>query len=226
VKLVTRALSLLDVLAGSPTGLPLTEIACEAALPASTAHRLLQSLAQLGYVAKSPLTAQYTLGEKLILLGHQAERQRDVRQIARPWLEKLAQETRETVNLTTLFDESVVQLDCVESPNILKATWDPGQRFPVYASASGKVFLAYLSTAERQRILESVERRAYTDRTIVDAERLRLELESIKKNGYGVDDAEREKGVRCGAYLQRQGSARRGSQHQWAFAASVTSPAA
>ncbi len=197
VKSLARALSLVEILAQTPGDHSLSEIARIARLPPSTAHRLLHSLQQLGYVVQNEATACYALGEKIILLGRKAEQQRDIRKVARPCLEELAQVTNETVNLTTVVDNSVMQLDCVDSPNMLKVTWDSGQRFPIHASASGKVFLAYLPENERERILKSLEFKPFTKRTIVDINKSRSELESIRERGYALDDREREEGVRC-----------------------------
>lgn len=195
VRSVIRALSLLDILAQSRTERPLCDIAQAAELPSSTVHRLLNNLVRLRYVTQNRVTANYALGENLILLGRKAEQQHDVRHLARPWLEKLAEETHETVNLTAMVGDSVVQLDHVDSPSILRVAWDSGQRFPLYCSASGKVFLAYSPKCDQ--ILETIERRPYTKRTIVDSEQLRAELDMVRQRGYAIDDAEREEGVRC-----------------------------
>jgi DNA-binding IclR family transcriptional regulator len=197
VKSLGRALAILDILGQKGCERSLGEIAQLAKLPPSTVHRLLSSLQQRGFVVQDKTTSNYALGENLILLGRKAEMQRDVRMIARPALEQLARTTRETVNLTTLVGNSVVQLDHVDSPNILKVTWDSGQQFPVYASASGKVFLAYLTEDERQRMFRSLKPHAFTKRTIVNAKKSRTEFELIRRRGYAIDDAEREEGVRC-----------------------------
>jgi len=197
VKSLARALSLLDILGENGSECSLGEIAHVSKLPPSTVHRLLGSLQQRGFVVQNKITSNYTLGENLILLGRKAEKQRDVRNLARPCLEQLARETNETVNLTTLVGNSVVQLDHIDSPNMLKVTWDPGQHFPVHASASGKVFLAHLPDHEREKIFKSIKLQPFTKRTIVDAKKSRAELELVRKRGYAIDDAEREEGVRC-----------------------------
>ncbi len=197
VKSLGRALGLLDILGENGRERSLQEITRVSRLPPSTVHRLLASLQRRGFVAQNKITSNYTLGENLILLGRKAEKQRDVRNLARPFLEKLAHATSETVNLTTLMGSSVVQLDHVDSPNILKVTWDAGQQFPVYASASGKVFLAHLPKDEREKILKSIRLHPFTRRTIVHAKKSRSELELVRKRGYAIDDAEREEGVRC-----------------------------
>lgn len=197
VKSLARALALLDVLAHTAHECSLGDIAHLAKLPPSTVHRLLQTLQQTGYVVQNQTTGAYALGDNLILLGRKAEQQRDVRRIARPYLEKLAQDTTETVNLTAVMENAVVQLDHVDSPNMLKVTWDPGQRFPIHASASGKVFLAFLPDSEREQILAAIDLRPFTKRTIVDVKKSRSELNGIRERGYALDDAEREEGVRC-----------------------------
>lgn len=197
VKSLGRALGLLDILGQNGGECSLREIARASKLPPSTVHRLLASLQQRGFVVQNKTTSNYTLGENLILLGRKAEKQRDVRNLARPYLEKLAHATSETVNLTTLMGNSVVQLDHVESPNILKVTWDAGQQFPVYASASGKIFLAHLPKDELEQVLKSLRLERFTRRTIVDVKKTRAELELVRIRGYAIDDAEREEGVRC-----------------------------
>jgi DNA-binding IclR family transcriptional regulator len=197
VKSLARALDLLNILGENDAECSLGKIAHESKLPPSTVHRLLHSLQQRSFVVQNKITSNYTLGDNLILLGRRAERQRDLRTIARPCLEDLARETRETVNLTTLVGHSVVQLDHIDSPNILKVTWDAGLHFPVHASASGKIFLAHLPSDERDKILKSIRFQSFTQRTIVDAKKSRLELDAICRHGFAIDDAEREEGVRC-----------------------------
>ncbi|MBW7884989.1 MAG: IclR family transcriptional regulator [Caldilineaceae bacterium] len=196
VQSVVRALSLLDILAESPADCSLSEITKQAGLPTSTVHRLLTSLIQAGYVSQNPDTTRYRLGHNLIRLSHKATQKHDLIQLARPWLEEMATQTGETVNLTARFDDSVIQLDHVDSPNMLRVSYPSGERFPLHASASGKLFLAFLSSDERQRILDRA-RHPFTQATIIDKRKLEAELERIRQQGYAIDDAEREVGVRC-----------------------------
>ena len=196
VQSVVRALSLLQVLAESPADCSLTEITRQAKLPPSTAHRLLNSLIQAGYVSQNPETARYGLGNNLILLSRKAAQKHQLIQVARPFMEKLAHQMGETVNLTTRDDDMVIQLDHVDSPNILRVAYPVGERFPLHASASGKLFLAYLSRDVRDPILKG-KRHSFTEATLVERAKLLDELEAIRKRGYSVDDNEREIGVRC-----------------------------
>lgn len=196
VQSVVRALSLLQILAASPADCSLSEITQQAKLAPSTAHRLLNSLIQAGYVSQDPDTARYGLGNNLILLGHRAAQKHQLIQVARPFLEQLAAQMSETINLTTRDDDMVIQLDHVDSPNILRVAYPVGERFPLHASASGKLFLAFLDDESRDRILRR-KRQAYTDATLVERARLLDELGEIRRRGYSIDDNERELGVRC-----------------------------
>jgi IclR family acetate operon transcriptional repressor len=108
----------------------------------------------------------------------------------------LAAQTGETVNLTARFENSVIQLDHVDAVHMLRVSYPAGERFPLHASASGKVFLAAMSATEFERFVDEAPA-AFTPATVVRREQLALEVELTRTRGYAVDDAERELGVRC-----------------------------
>ena len=217
VQSVVRALSLLNVLADCPTDCSLSEITKQANLPSSTVHRLLSSLVRAGYVTQDPDTAKYALGANLIRLSQKAVQKNDLIKIARPWLEELAQRTGETVNLTARFDDSVIQLDHVDSNNMLRVSYPAGERFPMHASASGKIFLAFMPSTECQRVLASTLH-AFTHATLVRRLDLEQEIQIVRAQGFAFDDAEREVGVRCVAAPIRN------SRNEVAAAISISGP--
>lgn len=196
VQSVERALQLLNLLAESPDESSLGDLARTAGLPTSTAHRLLGSLIRGGYVAQNPVTGRYGVGGQFVLLSRKGSQRQELIRLARPWLEQVARTTGETVNLTTRLDDSIIQLDHVDSANMLRVTWNAGERFPMHASASGKLFLAFLPPPERDRILKTAARHAFTSATLKRAQ-LKDALQTICAQGYALDDAEREDGVRC-----------------------------
>lgn len=196
VQSVARVAAIINVLAESPRDCTLSEIAARANLPSSTTHRLLNSLIQVGYVQQNQDTARYGLSIYLIRLGHLATQKNDLIHAARPWLEQMARQTGETVNLTTRFEDSVIQLDHVDSPNMLRVSYPSGKRFPLHGSASGKIFLAFMPADERERMLTG-DREIFTQNTIVQREQLERELIAIREQGFALDNAEREIGMRC-----------------------------
>ena len=96
VAAVQRALAVLDVLAEEARELGTNEIARRTGVNASTVSRLLATLARSGYVDHVPDTGRYRLGLRLLQLGNAVVAQLDLREIARPHLQMLVEETGET----------------------------------------------------------------------------------------------------------------------------------
>lgn len=196
VQSVIRATTLLNIMADSPAECTLSEISEQANLPSSTVHRLLTSLIQVGFVAQNPDTSRYDLGINLIRLSHVAVQKHNLIRIAWPWLEQTAEQTGETVNLTARVENSVIQLGHVDSPHMLRVSYPAGERFPLHASASGKIFLAFMSPSEFDTFLLKTPE-SFTDATVVNKKQLTAEIDLTRARGYAIDDAEREFGVRC-----------------------------
>jgi DNA-binding IclR family transcriptional regulator len=70
---------------------------------------------------------------------------------------------------------------------------------PAYCTALGKVILAALRPDQIDRYLERVELKALTPKTITNAQRLRRELQEIRRSGIAVDDGEFDTEMRCAA---------------------------
>ena len=86
-------------------------------------------------------------------------------------LRQLVEEIGESCNLTALSGSEVVYLDRVETAAPLRFYLHPGSRVPAHCSASGKLFLAQMSPAQRRRLLGHVPLEAYTPKTLTDARR-------------------------------------------------------
>src|SRR2546428_9503639 len=72
-----------------------------------------------------------------------------------------------------------------------------GTRTPLHATGAGKALLANLPLARRDSLLERLDLRGYTARTIVDRAVLRRTLDDVREKGYALDDEEYDEGVRC-----------------------------
>jgi IclR family transcriptional regulator, KDG regulon repressor len=70
---------------------------------------------------------------------------------------------------------------------------------PAYCTALGKVILAALRPEQFERYLERVELKPLTDNTITDPQRLRKEIEEVRRSGIAFDDGELNGEVRCAA---------------------------
>jgi IclR family acetate operon transcriptional repressor len=197
VQSVDRALDLLEALASSEGEVSITSLANRTSLHVSTVHRLLATLLRRGYVRQNPETSRYFTGAKLATLAEGQSRFNELRHRARPILRALTDQTRETSNLVVLDDVVGVYIETVPSPHVVRMFTTLGNRVPLHATGAGKALLAWLAPDRRDPLVDRMELRAHTVRTIVERPALRRALEEIRERGYAIDDEEYDEGVRC-----------------------------
>lgn len=194
ISTLDRVLAILDQFTDEQPHLTLSEIARAAELTTTTTHRLLGSMQERGLVRRLD-NRRYALGPRLLRLAHRAHAQTEVREIARPIMRWLRDQTGETVGLHALDGRDRVVLDQVESREPLRRTYtDLGSPIPLNQGAPSKAMLAYLSESLRERVLSDGLGKA-TERTPVDAAALRAELTAIRSQGYALSFGEREPGI-------------------------------
>ncbi len=197
VQVLDRALAILEVLGHQRGGCSLAELPKALKLHKSTVHRLMMVLERHRLVDKNPKTGRYSLGLKLFELGSKAVAALDLRERARPYLDRVLQQTEETVNFSVLDHGEVVYIEKMETQRNLRMASSVGHRFPAYSTALGKAILAELPEAEVDAILRRWGMKARTPKTITTAKALKAELGTIRIRGYAIDDEENEEGARC-----------------------------
>lgn len=197
VQVLERALGLLNVLGASPEDMSLNDLSEAIGLHKSTVHRLVSVLEQFGYVERHPENGKYRLGLKLFELGSKAIGKLDMRERARPHLQRLAFEAGETVHLCVLDDGEVLYVDKVEPARSVRTASSVGRRNPVHCTGVGKAMLAELPEADVDAILRRHGQRTLTRNTITTPVQLKLELANIRKQGFSLDREENEEGVAC-----------------------------
>jgi DNA-binding IclR family transcriptional regulator len=194
---VQRCLRLLSLFAEALDGLSASEVAKQSGLPVSTVHRFLVNLENAGFLAYNSSGGKYQLGIGSFSIGHAAMAQLDVRRLSLPHLQKLNQETRETIHLTVRHGLSAVYVEKLDSPEKLRIFSHVGGSVPLYCTAVGKIMLAYLSEKEQAETLRQIELRPQTANTISNAKELERHLERVRRNGYAFDLEEHEAHIRC-----------------------------
>jgi IclR family acetate operon transcriptional repressor len=197
VQSVERALDLLEALTAAEGEVSITALATRTSLHVSTVHRLLSTLLRRGYVRQNPDTSRYYAGARLATLAEGRSRYGELRLRARSVLASLVDQTRETANLTVIDDTAAVYIETVPSPQVVRLFTTVGNRVPLHATGAGKALLAWLPQTRRDALLERIELRSHTARTIVDGIALRRALEEVRERGYAIDDEEYDEGVRC-----------------------------
>ena len=199
---VSRAVRALELIAEAGS-LGVTELGRRLGVHKATASRLVATLADRGLLERDPVSEKYRLGFGLIRLAGAAMAGLDLVRTAHPVLEDLAERTRETVNVGVLSGDAVVYVDQISGTRaIVSVSW-VGRRAPLHCTSNGKVLLASLPEAERERLLDRPLERP-TPHTIVDRTTLRTQLREIEVRGYAQTLEELEEGLNAVAAPVRQ----------------------
>ena len=194
---LTRALTLLERLSETSTGMHLTDLSYQLGMPAATVHRLLSTFEELDFVEQDPEQGLWFIGLKAFTVGNAFLHRRDFVASARPHMHSLVEQCGETVNLGVIDDGEVVFISQVESREVMRMIVRLGSRSPIHASGVGKALLASMPEQSVARILQRRGLARYTERTIDSPALLRQELERVRQQGYALDDEEHAIGLRC-----------------------------
>lgn len=194
VQSLDRALQLLEHLADAGGSMRLAELETVTGLPLPTIHRLIRSLVHNGFVRQEP-SRRYALGPRLIRLGECAGR--TLGSWALPRLTELATEIGETANLAVLQGDVVVYVAQAPSAHSMRMFTEVGRHVGAHCTGVGKAILAQLPDEQVRELLRRTGMPARTPRTHTDPEVLLAELGEVREQGWAVDDAEEEIGVRC-----------------------------
>jgi DNA-binding IclR family transcriptional regulator len=157
----------------------------------------LATLESRGYIEQNRATENYRLGLKSLELGQTFIKQMGLLRQAKPLLERLVKECRETSYVAIYKEGYIVYLDVVETDLTVRVVSRVGSRLPSYCTAAGKIHLAFMSDEEVEHLLPSRELKGYTPNTITDRDELKKELRRIAEQGYSIDNEELDPGVRC-----------------------------
>jgi IclR family transcriptional regulator, acetate operon repressor len=192
-----RALHVMEFVANSERSVSLTEIMQAVGLPKPTVFRILTTLEEAGMLQREPDAKRYVPGERLSNLAANVLLHSPYRSARRAILEELVEKIGETCNLTIPNGAYVMYLDRVESSWPLRISLHAGSKVPLYASASGKLFLAFSPKRLRDRLLTSAPLIAHTKNTLTTLRELETEFARIRRDGYALDNEEYLPGICC-----------------------------
>ena len=197
VQSLTRGLSILDALAKADSGLQLTDLAQRVHLPASTTHRLLATLAKMGYVHQAGDLGLWYIGLHAFTIGSTFLANRDFVAQSHAYMRRLMEQAGETANLAILDDDEAVFVAQVQCRETMRTLVRLGSRVPLHASGVGKAIFAALTDAQIDAILVRRGLPRITDNTIVDVATMRAALQVIRQRGFSFDDEEHIRATRC-----------------------------
>jgi DNA-binding IclR family transcriptional regulator len=207
LQVIERAGMVLRALETTRTGMTLAELAAAVSLPKSTVNRLVLALADEGLVSWNG-RGSIRLGPALPRLA--AASRGLLRDEVRPYLERLATDVGETVDLSVL-EASVVRLiDQIPSSHPLRAVSVVGTTTDVHCTAGGKALLAAMPRDAAAALLPARLRPA-TDKTITSRGSLWAELDQVAASGVAFDHEEFADGISAVGCVVRDAGGVRGA---------------
>jgi DNA-binding IclR family transcriptional regulator len=196
VQSVERAAAMLRLLAAENEPMGLGEIAGALGLAKGTAHGLLRTLQEVGFVEQQSVTGRYEVSGDLLQLGSTTLDLNELRSLSFNWMDTLAARTGEATRIAAYRDGRVVVAHHVfaSSPGGEQVV-ETGNVVSLHASSLGKVLLAFEPAAARSASARELER--LTSRTITDRKALLRELADVRYSGYATAVEEFELGLAC-----------------------------
>jgi len=192
---LVRAFQLLELMARDPQSWSITELSDQLGFPKNSVFRICRSLHEMGYLTQTGKT--YFLSPKLLALGYAALGEQNLVEKALDIMRDLRDEVNETTLFGTLFGTEGVTLEQVVSNQSIKFVIDVGHRFSLHTAAPGKAILAFLPEKERDHIVDQLDFKKYTSRTITSRKSFVALLQEVRDKGWAVDNCERLDGINC-----------------------------
>jgi IclR family transcriptional regulator, KDG regulon repressor len=191
-----RSIQVLQLISDAKTLPKLRDLLDQCELTRPTLYRVLASLEAEGLIEQTA-AKEFKPGIRLVSLARRALAENDVRRIARPFLERLCEETGETVHLALRSGDELVYIDKIESQQFVRMTSMVGTRIPFHSSGVGKAFLAGMPTDQANQLIDRLEMEKVTKFTTTSRTELRKSVQRIRMARYVFDDQETEEGIVC-----------------------------
>lgn len=200
IQSVQRALSILTLFSAENPRLGITEISKAMNLPKPTAHGLVKTLQEDGFLVQDSETRKYSLGLKIYELGVFLSGTLKVNQIGGPTAQRLSKDTGHMTRVA-IWDRDMILITLNLFPTVddsfLFRQLGLGPRVPAYCSAVGKSILSTFSPDEIDAYIERTDLVPFTSKTITSKKQLKSEIVMIKRNGFAVESEEAFNGLAC-----------------------------
>ncbi|WP_370324194.1 IclR family transcriptional regulator C-terminal domain-containing protein [Euzebya sp.] len=206
VEAIARGLDVIRAFDRTRPEMSLTEVATATGLARPTARRILLTLEHLGYVRSAD--GRFTLTPRVLDLGLAFVQSLGLWEIARPHMESLVAQTRESTSIAQLDGSDIVYVARVAVPKIITLRVAIGTRFPALQTSLGKVLLAALEPDEVEAVLAQPSRSGIEPRWTPDAVERDAVLREVRARGWSMSDEDLAYGIRSAAAPLRDGEGR------------------
>lgn len=172
----------------------LADVARATDLSRATVRRLLHTLEKEGYVRREG--TRFELTPRVLELGYAFLASHTLADLARPHLERLSTQVRESTSVAVLDGTSIVYVARVQANRVMQVSIGIGTRFEAYRTSLGRAILAWRDPEEIAAVWEASDRAHPTDSTLTDLDAFRAALAEVREQGWALVDQELEVGVR------------------------------
>ncbi len=183
--IVAKCALVLDVLAASRSPMTFSQLVEKTGFVKSSCHRILSVLMTERMVTFDKDTRRYETGERLNQWARLAWRRVDLQDVAIAEMRRLSDDLAMNVALSVLDGLTLLYLRTVDHEP-LRYAFVMRDHAPLHCTAAGKVFLAHMTEARRNRFLDDLTFEKLTEKTISSRAELTKELSIVSKNGYGL----------------------------------------
>jgi DNA-binding IclR family transcriptional regulator len=186
VRSIERCIDILDLLVAHDRQMTLTDLAHAVGAPKSTMLTILRTLVGRGLVAYDAKTKLYRIGLGFMRFAEKTQVEVSLRDLALPHLKSLSEDTSETVTLAMTDGLAVFYLCRIMGSQPLQYVIPVGMPRPMHATAGGKILLAHMTLAEREKHYARAGLAGLTERTITDVRVLEAQLDACRHDGYAI----------------------------------------
>ena len=187
-----KAFDLLDCFTNETPELGIKELAAMVSMPQSSVYRMVQSLVFSGLLFQSGSSKKYRLGPKMTIYSGRCRALNTYREIAIKYMQKIAEETDETVNLGILDRDRIFYSHRISCKHVLRPDFDLEASYPAFKTGLGMSLIAELSESAIHWIHENNQ----AEIGLTFGEFLEI-IKEIRKNGYAFDNQVFCEGLRC-----------------------------
>ena len=210
-----KAFDILDCFDDDKQEMGISDISARVGLPASSVHRIIQSLEFEGLLSQNQESKKYALGSKMLAYSQKCGQYQQYQKIAAKYVDQLCRTVEENVNLATCSGDQITNVYTAETHFVLRPNFPLYKPFPAHCTGVGRVFLSHMSEAAQKWVYDN-----NADAIRMTQEEFLAMLRKARKDGYALDDQAFSAGLRCVAapiYLYG---------NKLLFALSVSAPAA
>lgn len=184
VMALARGLEILRCFSAREPSLSNGELAVHTGLPKSTISRLTKTLVELGYLRHDARTRRYFIGPSVLGLGYAALSNLRVVDIARPFMQSLADATGALLSLAVRDRLSMIYIEACSNDGLLTLKMGRGVRMPIISTSIGRAFLAALPQNERHYLIDAIDQKSQTPVTAQQRASLDTEIARFEREGY------------------------------------------